>query len=250
MRWPVPLVAVAALALIAPRWLPDKKEAERSRISIYRVAPGKQLEFLQWQAARDEAFKEAGIAVSKELAFFGARDYYRTSYGTPISNQKVSVYIELQNRQADGLGLPLPKGKVRVYKADQGGSQQFIGEDWIDHTPKDEKVRIKMGEAFDVVGERVQKDWRKIGSGLYEVEWEISLRNHKKEPVTISVIEPLPGDWEVLRSSATRAISTRIPAASSGRTGRGATARDFRSATYGRSTTSRRWRPPALPRSC
>ena len=64
--------------------------------------------------------------------------------------------------------MPLPKGKVRVYKADASGSQQFIGEDWIDHTPKDERVKIKMGEAFDVVGERTQKDWRKIGSNLYE----------------------------------------------------------------------------------
>ena len=60
--------------------------------------------------------------------------------------------------------MPLPKGKVRVYKADQSGSQQLIGEDWIDHTPKDERVRIKMGEAFDVVGERTQQDWKKIGS--------------------------------------------------------------------------------------
>lgn len=68
MRWSVPLVAVSALALIAPRWLPDKKEQERSRISIYRVAPGKHLEFLQWQAARDEAFKEAGISVGRIYA--------------------------------------------------------------------------------------------------------------------------------------------------------------------------------------
>jgi hypothetical protein len=90
---------------------------------------------------------------------------------------------------------------VRVYKADRTGSQQFIGEDWIDHTPKDERVKIKMGEAFDVVGERVQKDWKKIGWNLYEVEWEILLRNHKKEDVTVTVIEPMPGDWEVLRST-------------------------------------------------
>ena len=68
-----------------------------------------------------------------------------------------------KNSEENRLGVPLPKGKVRVYKADAGGSQQFIGEDWIDHTPKDEKVQIKMGEAFDVVGERTQKDWRKLG---------------------------------------------------------------------------------------
>ncbi len=143
----------------------------------------------------------AGVPVRKELAFFGARDYYRSQYGTPMSNQKVSVFVELTNAKANNLGVPLPKGKIRVYKADKSGSQQLVGEDWIDHTPKDERVRIKMGEAFDVVGERTQRDWRKIGGSTYEVEWEISLRNHKKEDVVVSVIEPIPGDWEVLRET-------------------------------------------------
>ncbi len=142
-----------------------------------------------------------GVPVAKQLLYYGAQDYYRSAYGTPISNQKVSVFLEIANSQANNLGVPLPKGKVRVYKADRSGSQQFIGEDWIDHTPKDERVKIKMGEAFDVVGERIQKDWKKIGWGLYEVEWEISLRNHKKEDVTVTVVEPVPGDWEVLRST-------------------------------------------------
>jgi len=142
-----------------------------------------------------------GVPVAKQLIYYGARDYYRTQYGTPISNQKVSVFIEIANSQANNLGVPLPKGKVRVYKADKSGSQQFIGEDWIDHTPKDERVKIKMGEAFDVVGERTQKDWKKIGWGLYEVEWEISLRNHKKEDVSVAVFEPMPGDWEVLKET-------------------------------------------------
>jgi hypothetical protein len=64
-----------------------------------------------------------------------------------------------------------------------------------------ERVRIKMGEAFDVVGERIQRDWKRIGGSVYEVEWEINLRNHKKENVVVSVIEPIPGDWEVLRET-------------------------------------------------
>jgi hypothetical protein len=143
----------------------------------------------------------ANVPVRKELAFFGAREYYRSQYGTPMSNQKVSVFVELTNAKANNLGVPLPKGKMRVYKADKSGSQQLIGEDWIDHTPQDEKVRIKMGESFDVVGERTQRDWKKIGGSTYEVEWEISLRNHKKEDVVVSVIEPIPGDWEVLRET-------------------------------------------------
>ena len=142
-----------------------------------------------------------GVTVQKQLIYYGAQDYYRTSYGMPMSNQKVGVYLELKNSTDQRLGVPLPKGKVRVYKADASGSQQLIGEDWIEHTPKDEKVKLKMGEAFDVVGERTQKDWRKIGTNLYEVEWEISLRNHKKEDQTITVIEPVPGDWQVLTST-------------------------------------------------
>jgi hypothetical protein len=142
-----------------------------------------------------------GVPVAKQLIYYGAQEYYRTHYGSPIANQKVSVFLEVANREAQGLGAPLPKGKVRVYKADRSGSQQFIGEDWIDHTPRDERVKIKMGEAFDVVGERIQKDWKKIGWGLYEVEWEISLRNHKKEDVAVTVFEPMPADWEVLRST-------------------------------------------------
>ncbi len=143
----------------------------------------------------------ADVPVRKELIYYGAQDYYRSAHGTPISNQKVAVFLEIKNSKENRLGLPLPKGKIRVYKADRSGSQQFIGEDWIDHTPKDEQVKIKLGNAFDVVGERTQKDWRKITANLYEVEWEIALRNHKTEDQTVTVIEPVPGDWQVLQST-------------------------------------------------
>jgi len=143
----------------------------------------------------------AGVPVTKHLMYYGAQDYYRNSYGMPISNQKVAVLLELKNSTENRLGVPLPKGKVRVYKADSAGSQQFIGEDWIDHTPKNERVKIKLGDAFDVVGDRTQKEWRKLGPGLWEVEWEISLRNHKKQDQTVTVIEPVPGDWQVLHAT-------------------------------------------------
>ena len=143
------------------------------------------------------------VPITKELIYYGAPDYYRNAYGVPVSNQKVAVYLHVKNSKENRLGLPLPKGKIRVYKADASGSQQFIGEDWIDHTPKDESVKIKMGNAFDLVGERTQKDFKKIASNLYEVEWEIALRNHKSEPQTVTVIEPVPGDWQVLTSSHT-----------------------------------------------
>jgi hypothetical protein len=141
------------------------------------------------------------IPVKKELLYYGARYYYRSRHGEMISNQKVGVFVEIRNMKKNNLGIPLPKGTVRVYKHDKEGSLQFVGEDAIDHTPKDEKVRIKLGNAFDVVASRKQTDWKKIASRIYEAGFEISLRNHKKEDVVVKVIEPIPGDWTMLRSS-------------------------------------------------
>jgi hypothetical protein len=141
------------------------------------------------------------IPVRKELLYYGAQYYYYNQYGEAITNQKVGVFIEIQNKKEHNLGIPLPKGTVRVYKRDSEGSLQFIGEDSIDHTPKDEKVRIKLGDAFDVVGSRKQTDWKKIAYDTYEAAFEISLRNHKKEDVTVRVVEPIPGDWRILNAS-------------------------------------------------
>ncbi len=141
------------------------------------------------------------IPVKKELAYYGAQYYYRSKHGEMISDQKVGVFVEIENKKEHNLGIPLPKGTMRVYKYDKEESLQFVGENLIDHTPKDEKVRIKIGDAFDVVGERKQTEWRKIAKNTYEVGFEISLRNHKKEDVVVRVIEPIPGDWTMLSSS-------------------------------------------------
>ncbi len=141
------------------------------------------------------------IPVRKELIFQGAKYYYYNQYGEAMSNQKIGVFVQIENRKENNLGMPLPKGVVRVYKNDTGGSLQFVGEDSIAHTPKDEKIRIKLGEAFDVVGGRKQTDWKKIAYDTYEAAFEISLRNHKKEDVTVKVVEPIPGDWKMLVNS-------------------------------------------------
>jgi len=142
-----------------------------------------------------------GVNVHRQLIFYGASYYYRGSYGQVVSNQKVGVYLDIANEEKNHLGIPLPKGTVRVYKADKSGSAQFIGEDHIDHTPRDEKIRIKMGESFDVVGDRKQTDFKDISSCIDETAWEISLRNHKDTADEILVNEPIEGDWQVLSSS-------------------------------------------------
>ncbi|CAN5769422.1 DUF4139 domain-containing protein [soil metagenome] len=142
-----------------------------------------------------------GVRVDKHLIFYGAQNYYRGQYGQVVSNQKVGVYLDLENKETNHMGMPLPKGIVRVYKAEKSGAKQFIGEDAIDHTPRDEKVRIKMGEAFDVVGDRKQTDYKILGSCTTESAWEISLRNHKDAPTAVEVYEPVGGDWEMVSSS-------------------------------------------------
>ena len=141
------------------------------------------------------------IPVKKELLFRGENYYYYGQYGEVTGNRKVGVYVEIVNRKEEKLGIPLPKGTVRVYKRDRDGGLQFVGEDAIDHTPKDEKLRIKVGDAFEVVASRKQTDWKKIASDTYESAFEIILKNHKEEDVIVRVVEPIPGDWQMLSSS-------------------------------------------------
>jgi hypothetical protein len=95
----------------------------------------------------------------------------------------------------------MPAGNVRVYQSDSSGGVQFVGEDRIDHTPKDETLRLHIGNAFDVVCERKQTDFEKIAAGTYEIEYAITLRNHKATPIAVEVNEPIGGTWRMLRST-------------------------------------------------
>ncbi len=115
--------------------------------------------------------------------------------------QDVRVEVELANRADNHLGMALPGGVVRLYQRDRRGTAQFIGEDRIEHTPKDEQVRVTMGNAFDVVAERRQTDFRKLADNLFEDAFEVTLRNHKDTAVTVDVREQIGGDWEMLSNS-------------------------------------------------
>ncbi len=154
------------------------------------------------------------VTAHKVFIFDGLADQWRywyrnysyrsqSSFGQQ-SNEKVGVYVTFKNDQKSGLGIPLPKGKVRVYKRDDDGKEQFIGEDQIDHTPKDEEVRLYLGNAFDIVGERAQKDFRTYASGhVVEETIEIKVRNHKEEPVEVQVYEhPWRwSQWEIIKTN-------------------------------------------------
>ena len=148
----------------------------------------------------------SGIPARKELLLRGADYYYSSSYGDLGQKMKVSVFVEFDNKESAHLGMPLPKGVIRVYKRDGAGNAQFVGEDHIDHTPKNEKVRIKLGEAFDVTADKKQTEFKRLPEpskriALYEGAFEILLKNAKKEAATVTVQEPIPGDWKIINES-------------------------------------------------
>ena len=144
----------------------------------------------------------AGMSVEKIFEVDGESYYYQNaqSPGQP-TKEPVKVFIKFKNSEANSLGVPLPAGTVRVYQGDSKGRVQFIGEDRIDHTPKDETVSLHIGNAFDVVAEHKQTDFQRLGSHSVEVEYEVSLRNHKPDPITVFVNEPIGGDWSMLNST-------------------------------------------------
>jgi hypothetical protein len=137
-------------------------------------------------------FPTTNVKVRKIFTYDGARE-----------EKSVKVEVEFKNSQADGLGMPLPKGKIRVYKADVDKSLEFVGEDLIDHTPKDEKVRVFLGNAFDIVGERKRTDFKQISKDVTEESYEIKLRNHKEEAAEVVVVEHLYSytNWEITESN-------------------------------------------------
>jgi hypothetical protein len=145
------------------------------------------------------------ITSLKQFIYDGIADQWRYWFQNPSyrnqesfgqqSNTKVGVYVTFRNDQKSGLGIPLPKGKVRVYKRDEEGKEQFIGEDEIDHTPKDEELRLYLGNAFDIVGERAQTDFKAASSGrMIEETITIKVRNHKNSTAEVQVYEH-PWRW-------------------------------------------------------
>jgi hypothetical protein len=144
------------------------------------------------------------LVLSNALAGFGGGRYEDPNFPATGEN-KVDAYLAFRNDKASGLGVPLPAGRIRVSRLDAADSSlEFIGEDVIDHTPRDEGVRVKLGSAFDVVGERKQVDFRTDSRARWmEEEIEVEVRNHKDEDVEVQVREFLFrwSNWQVLSSS-------------------------------------------------
>lgn len=195
---PAPLMAKAAMSEAA-----DMSQEALFEYHLYTLE--RPTSIADNQIKQVALMSAASVPVTKELLFEGQNYYYSGQYGELGQKLKAGVFVEFTNK-GEGLGIPLPKGIVRVYKKDGKGNAQFIGEDRIDHTPKNETVRLKLGEAFDVTADRKQTDFKKLAgfsryNYVYESAYQISIKNAKNEAVRVKVREPMPGDWQIQSES-------------------------------------------------
>lgn len=186
---------------------------EKSFFEYHLYTLGRKTSLADSSVKQIELFDPAnGVPCRKVFVYYGApvgREYWGQvmqdrNFGL-TSNNKVDIYLEFKNSKDQGLGMPLPAGRVRVMKEDEAdGSLELVGEDRIDHTPKDEPVRLKLGNAFDILGERKQTDFKCDSSARWIVEsFEIRVRNHKDEDVDVIVKENLYRwvNWEIQTES-------------------------------------------------
>jgi hypothetical protein len=181
--------------------------AEESLLEYHLYTLDRPTNIMEAQTKQVALLSAAGVPARKELVLRGADYYYSGQYGEIGTKMKVGVFVEFDNKEASKLGMPLPKGVLRVYKKDSQGNAQFVGEDNIDHTPKNETVRLKLGEAFDVTADKKQTDFKVLprpskNTNAYESAFELVLKNAKKQKVTVTVQEPISGDWKIVSESA------------------------------------------------
>lgn len=210
-RVPAPPRAAYAPMLKASRVEADAGFAEKAFDEFHLYTLGRTTTLPNNSTKQIELFDQAKQIPARRLLIYNALG--SPGFGAPYTERdpgintssKVESYVEFRNDTASGLGVPLPAGRVRVSRLDTGeGSLEFIGEDAIGHTPKDETLRLKLGSAFDVVGERRQVDYQVDTHARWvEEEIEVKIRNHKSQPVEVIIREPMYrwSNWKILSHS-------------------------------------------------
>jgi hypothetical protein len=185
---------------------PAPEMAEESLLEYHLYTLDRPTTIAENQTKQVALLSAGNVPAKKELVLMGEDYYYLSSYGDLGQKMKVEVFLEFENKESAHLGMPLPKGVIRVYKKDKAGNAQFVGEDNIDHTPRNEKVRLKLGESFDVTADKKQTDFKSLPSPakrsrLVEAAFQIVLKNARKEAATVTVLEPIPGEWKIVSES-------------------------------------------------
>lgn len=185
-----------AAAMAAPA--PEMRQEAFAEYHLYTLP--RRTTIKENQSKQVSLLTAENVAVQRVYELRG-KEYYSMQATPEIEPQHVAVMLKFKNEESNHLGMPLPGGVMRVYQADSDGMLQFAGEDRVEHTPKDEEVKLKLGEAFDVVAERTQTDFAQLMDRLFSASYKIVMRNHKEEDVTVDVVEPFHGDWTIEESS-------------------------------------------------
>ncbi|MBK1719917.1 DUF4139 domain-containing protein [Thiocystis violacea] len=197
----MPMMEMRGIAMAASPPMP----AEENLAEYHLYTLPRPTDILDQQTKQVALLAAARVPVTRELVVQGQAHTYSEGAGDGWSKRPVESMLKFVNRDGD-LGIPLPKGVVRVYSKDSQGHAQFIGEDGIDHTPRNATLNLKLGESFDVTARRKQTAFKKLGgSGAYDYAYEasfvIELKNAKFEPVQVLVRETIPGDWSMTQES-------------------------------------------------
>jgi len=198
-RAPSPARELAATEFAAMRAAPSEPAAEAlGDVYLYRF--DQPVSIAENQTKLLALLSAHQVPVHREYVLAGAEWMFRDKVRTASQKQRPATIMSFENKGSE-LGRPLPAGIVRVYARDSAGALQFIGEDRMEHTAKNETVKLDVGEAFDITAERTQSAFRRVAKNVVESNWRIELHNAKEEAVTVKVLEPMPDDWEIVQES-------------------------------------------------
>lgn len=179
---------------------------QESLLDFHLYSLENKTDILNNQTKQVALFSRNKIPVTKTYHLTGSNYYYRNKYGVIDKKTNPNIILSFKNNKASNLALPLPKGIVRSYKNDSNNNLQFVGEDRIEHTAKNETVKLKLGKAFDISTSKKQLNYKVLSKSthnrlLTEADYEISIRNAKESEITLNINEPIPGDWKILKEN-------------------------------------------------
>lgn len=183
--------------------MPAPKMVEQAAFEYHLYTMDRPTTLKENQTKQVAMLAAAGVPVEKQYLITNSANVWG-NYGYNFGEgprQNASVKLKFVNEEKAHLGMPLPAGVIRVYKKDSDGNALFVGEDHIEHTPKNERVDLTLGEAFDITARAKQTNYSKLADDLYENSYEIEIKNAKKEKITVDLREAIPGDWQMIDES-------------------------------------------------
>ncbi|MGB8520467.1 MAG: DUF4139 domain-containing protein [Candidatus Tumulicola sp.] len=201
--------ALRTIARVSANATPEVSQENYFEYHLYTLS--RPTTILDKQTKQVTLLTAAEIPIRETLELRGSPEYYRNADADIGDRQRIGVYLTFENRGGN-LGIPLPAGTMRLYKSDSRGLSQFMGSDHIDHTPKNETVRLHLGDSFDVTAKKRQTAFAFSGSCATQSSYQIVIANAKTEAQNVLVVEPIPGEWQIVDENVPHAKSSAFTA--------------------------------------